>query len=304
MSMSFVKIILLYTLFITITYAQINPTFELKIHQDVIDTLAVKDGYIYSGSYDGYVKRTDLKTNETINLTQQDDWIRSLLIINDELIVAGNNGTIIGINLLNKKQTWTIYAHKGWITGLTYINKKLVSISMDEDVKVWDIPTQHNLYRKKIYGSNKHFSLCTDKDRIIIGSTEIFSSMSINKDYHVKKIFSYGLSTVILSCTSTNIDSVMLGFSNGDITKIKDLVIQRHVKIHQGAVKALVNNRNEVYSASDDGSIIQSDINTLNKKNLIYNSDIAVSALYLDNDFLYAGFADGTIKMFDLKEVH
>lgn len=294
-----IQIILFSALLSATSYAQMNPIFEFKLHDDVIDAIVVKDGNIYTGSYDGYVKKTVLKTGEIITVLKQDDWIRSLLIVEDELIAAGNEGSIVGVDIQSEKQRWKIDAHKWWITGLAYGNGKLVSVSMDEHVKVWDIATKEKLFERKIEGTFKHQCICLKNQDAFIGSTSTVSHLSLGEEYNTSTAHYLGQTNTALSCSMKNAD-VILGLSIGSIIRIGKHKIQK--RVHEAAIKALIQIDNNLYSASEDGTIIRSNADSLEESKLLYAGDKKVSALAEEGGLLYVGFADGTVKVFNLKE--
>ena len=294
-----IKALIINCVLFSISQAQIKPVLELKVHEDVIDTLVLSNELVYTGSYDGYVKSIHIISHKISNILKKDDWIRSLLIVNNELIVAANDGSITGVCLKSNAQKWKLDAHDSWITGLAFTDGKLISISMDEHVKVWDISTKKQLFDKKIYGSHKHQSICIANNQAIIGSTSIFSKLSL-KNYDLHKVYDFGLSNAALSCSYQGGLSPV-GLSNGDVLIFGKDRIQK--KIHKGAIKAIVQIGNDMYTASDDGKIYKSNIRNLEKRSLVYSSDQKVSALNFDHTFLYAGFADGSIRIFYLKDM-
>lgn len=292
-----IKIILFSALMTSISFSQMNPILQFKIHDDVIDTIVIRNEDIYTGSYDGYVKKTSIKTGETSDVYKQNDWIRAIVIVGNELIVAGNEGSIIGINMQSQKKMWKIDAHKWWITGLAYESGKLITVSMDEHVKVWDIVTKNKLFDRRVYGSHKHQCLSIGDKIALIGSTTTATHLSFDKEFITKEVHQFLQEITILACSNKNDD--ILGLSDGKVLKLGTVSVQKN--LHNAAIKSLVEGEKYIYTASDDGKIIQSDNSTLENNIVLYNGNIGVSALVLKNNLLYAGFADGTMKIFDIK---
>ncbi len=274
--------------------------YEKKIHADSIDSLCVSDEKIYTASFDGSIKRTIGDESKIIG--KHKDWVRKVICVDSNIISASNDGTIAIWNGL--KKTRSVQAHSWWVTDIALSDDKLISVSLDETVKVWSYPELKLLYSHKIYGSNKHYSVAINNGKAFIGSTHGFMSILDMENFNwlmQSKVVS-GYYSIPLSVTKSD-KHVYFGSSDGFITKVMTSApfkIDRK-KISEFPVKALVYNQGLLYIGDRKGVLRKVNTEKLNKPYVINHLPQAISSLAISNNFIYAGYDNGYIRIFNKK---
>lgn len=269
----------------------------IQLHSDAIDDMVLSDGKIYTASFDGSIKQLDLKTGKIRLLGRVSDWIRSI-VIRDGLVISGDNQGYIRAWTQNGKMKWAIKAHKWWISDMELSGDHLITVSMDEYVKIWDIKTQKLLFEQKVDGSYKHQCVCIRNDTAYIGSTAILASLRLKEDhYAVGMSDEKGLSVVYLSCVAAN-DKTIFGLSDGRIY-VDGNSSFKTLNVHQGAIKAIAMEKQMLYTGSDDGSIKKIDLTKPHKIRTLYQGKMQIRSLMVTESFIYAGFEDGSLKIIE-----
>lgn len=268
----------------------------IQLHSDAIDDMVLFEGRIYTASFDGAIKQFDPKTGKIRLIGKVSDWVRSI-VIKDGLVISGDNQGYIRAWDQRGKMKWEIKAHDWWITDMEVWGDQLITISMDEYIKIWDIKTQKLMFEQKVNGSHKHHAICIGKnDTAYIGSTTNISRFSLNEQILGTSNFDgYDSSSIYMSCINTN-DKIIFGMSNGMVYINEDFT-PKILRIHKGAIKAIQLKNQMLYTGSDDGTIKQIDLKKISQIKTIYYGKIPVRSLIVTDELIYAGFEDGTLKI-------
>lgn len=267
----------------------------IQLHSDAIDDVVLFEGKIYTASFDGTIKQFDPKTGNIRLIGKVSDWVRSI-VIKDGLVISGDNQGYIRAWDQHGKMKWEIKAHDWWITDMEVWGDQLITVSMDEYVKIWDIKSRKLLFEEKVNGSYKHQCISVRNNIAYIGSTAVIVFLQLNKDHFtVGRSDENSLSVVYLSCIVAN-DKTIFGLSDGRIY-INGPTSFKTLNVHQGAIKALQLQNQMLYTGSDDGTIKQIDLKKLSQIKTIYHGESPVRSLIVTDKLIYAGFEDGTLKI-------
>ena len=275
-----------------------TPLHELKLHTDSIDALCVKGHDIYTASFDGRVKRTDLTTSEEVG--HHDDWVRAILCVDDNQVTASNDGRIIVWH--EKSIVSQVKAHDWWVTDLAYHHDNLlVSVSLDETVKVWSYPDLKLLYQHKLPGSYKHYSVTILGNYAYVGSTVTLSVLDLKKLAWRFVNLSYGTYDIFCSVTTDN-SHVYFGDSAGNIHQFDASTMKSHkiVRTEKFAIKAMTMSKEFLYFGNDSGHIYRVRVPTFGQPELIHEQKTAVRALTISDNMLYAASDEGKLDVYPL----
>lgn len=181
----------------------------------------------------------------------------------------------------------------------------MVTVSLDETVKVWSYPHLKLLYSHKIYGSNKHYSVTINKGKAFIGSTRglvfVLELKGFNKPY-VRRVDQLAIS-VLLSSTKSN-KYVFFGTSDGFIIKVSASFPYKKifkVKISDFSLKALTLYQDFLYVGDNNGDIRKINMKNPKKSYLVSHIHEAVRSLSVSDNYIYAGFDNGSFRIFKKK---
>ncbi|KAJ3319903.1 hypothetical protein HDU76_000426 [Blyttiomyces sp. JEL0837] len=114
-------------------------------HRTGVTSLAVFEGSLYSGAYDGSIKAWSTEQNNVECLATLADHRRkiySLVVHGDRLYSGSSDGKIKVWNLDDLTCIATLEGHTEGINALTVLNSTtMVSASSDKTIKIWDLPT-------------------------------------------------------------------------------------------------------------------------------------------------------------------
>jgi len=272
---------------------------EIKVHDDSIDAICIKDGYVYTGSFDGTIKRTDFTTVEPVG--RHRDWVRALLCVDDNIISASNDGRIIiwhDNTIVNQ-----VDAHKWWVTDIAYSNGKIVSVSLDETVKIWSYPDLKLLHQYKIPGSYKHHSVTISDDIAYIGSTTSISLISLKNDKWGIRTINFATFDTYYSGTTSR-DYIYFSDSAGNIHQCDASLRKMHnVKsIGNYAIKTLQQHSDTLYAATDSGQIHKIAIPEFKQAELFDEHPQAIRTIRVTDNALIAAYNDGFLRAFSLSK--
>lgn len=129
-----------------------NETAKLKLslkqtltdHARAVDSIAIKDDIMVSGSSDHSIKVWDLKSGKCVKtLLGHTNNVMSVVIY-EKMIISGSYDTSIKVWDLETEDTITekcitLSGHKGLVNSIAVHNDILVSGSSDKTIKVWDL---------------------------------------------------------------------------------------------------------------------------------------------------------------------
>lgn len=279
---------------------------EIKVHDDSIDALCVKDGYVYTGSFDGTIKRTNFKTIELIG--RHNDWVRAILCVGDNIISASNDGRIIiwhDKTILNQVQ-----AHDWWVTDIAFSDNKIVSVSLDETVKVWSYPDLKLLFNSKVHGSYKHHSVYISENIAYIGSTLAISILDIVNFKWLIVNFNWLNQTGYRSTYNTyyaasiNAGKLYFADSAGNLNQLNKIPDKNHrtIALAKTAIKSLQSHNHFLYAATDEGELYQIPVHDIAKSKLISDNKYAVRKITIDNNIVYTADDIGVVHAYEIAE--
>jgi len=274
--------------------------YEKKIHTDSVDSICVKGKVIYSASFDGTIKRTVDNISKLVG--KHKDWVRKVICKDSNIITASNDGMITIWKDLKKVRS--VKAHSWWVTDIALSNRKIVSVSLDEYVKVWSYPELKLLYSHKIVGSNKHYSVVINNGKAFVGSTRGYMHVLdlINFGTPLKINISGHEQNVLLSAVNST-NHIVFGASDGLIIKVSASppYSRDKKKISDFSLKAIVEKEGVLYVGDEHGVLRKINMNNLKKSTVVNHFPEAIRALAINDDFIYAGYDNGYIRIFDNK---
>lgn len=274
-----------------------HPPEELSLHEDSIDALCGAGNYIYTASFDGTIKKTDFKEVEIVG--RHEDWVRSILCIGDTLVSSSNDGRIIvweGSSILRE-----VDAHNWWITKLAFYNDKIISVSLDETVKIWSYPELGLLYEHKIPGSNKHHTLAISNSKAFIGSTGSVSVLDLEKYRWIVVNRSFQNYNAILSATASD-QFVYLADSAGNIYQMNPGNVKSRtvLSLEKYAIKAIALHDGALFVGNDNGRIYRVELPEFNRPVLVSEQKQPVRAILIRGRVLYAAYDEGLLRSIDI----
>ena len=114
----------------------------MKGHQGVVNAIDTRNQVLVSGSDDFTVKLWDERVRNFIASYEVDYQVTSVAFGgNDYVYFGGLDNSIKAVNLKKNQIEFALLGHTDTVTGIAVSNdsKSLVSNSMDNTVKVWDI---------------------------------------------------------------------------------------------------------------------------------------------------------------------
>lgn len=273
-----------------------------EIHADRVDSICLMQGNIISASFDGLIKSSTDKASRVVG--RHDDWVRKLICHGKHVISASNDGYISIWEGTNKIST--VKAHSWWVSDIALSNNKIVSVSLDETVKVWSYPELELLYSHKISGSNKHYSIGVINDKAFISSTrgkvsilDISSYKWINKYKTITGRYSISLSVAKSDA------AVFFGSSSGYITKISAFppYKSKRKKISKFPIKSLAYYEGFLYASDSNGFLFKIKNKNIKSVLILNHSVKSISALAINDDFIYAGYDNGFVRKFAKKYI-
>jgi len=268
---------------------------EKKVHEDSIDSICIKKNSFVTASFDGYVK--EHTKNKSIIVDKHNDWVRKVLCVNSNVVSVSNSGIISITNKLNKLNS--VKAHSWWISDIAINEAKtiLVTVSLDEHVKVWKYPSLELLHKRKIYGSNKHHSVTIHSGKAFVGSTNgvLYIKPLLSKALYQRRIS--GSKETLLSAVSSP-NYIFLGGSDGNVFKISvdTYKVIAKLKVSDFAIKALYWYSGYLYIGSDDGSLRRLSGRSMRNISVISQFNEVIRSIAIDKNLLYVGFDKGIVR--------
>ncbi len=116
--------------------------FMEAVAKDKIRTILVHPfrPEIYLSSKDGHIVQFDLEVMKTKHQWPAHDLGANALVFNskNQLVSGGKDGHLKSWDLKSRVLLRDIPAHRGTIYGLAIVGPKLISVSRDKSIKVWD----------------------------------------------------------------------------------------------------------------------------------------------------------------------
>jgi WD40 repeat protein len=267
--------------------------WEKVIHSDSIDALCTTDAFIYSASFDGYIKKSSADSLEEAGAHK--DWVRALLCIDDGVVSASNDGRIIIWK--GASNNHRIHAHDWWITDIAFHNGTIVSVSLDETVKIWRYPDLKLVYQHKLYGSRKHHTVVICRDKAFVGSTWGISVLDLKTRKWIVPYRYFDTQNVFLSSTASDNrvyfgdDTGKLFFFDASTTK---LISTQQVSLT--AIKALTYHQGTLFVGDDAGTIRKVDAESMENIEILASFPQSVRAMLVRSGMLIAGCDGGILR--------
>lgn len=284
-----------------ISVADETIIYEEQVHTDSVDSLCIKDKAIISASFDRDIKKTVGNKSKVIG--KHKDWVRKVICTDTNIITASNDGMISIWN--DSKRIHSVRAHSWWVTDIDLYENKIISVSLDETVKVWSYPELKLLYTYKPFGSNKHYSVTINNGKAFIGSTNGYLFiLDMNKIHLKKNIVDRTIilerKAVLLSSTKS-LEHVFIGTSNGFIVKVERSNPYRIItkQISDFALKAIAYSNGFLYIGDDNGVLRKVNSDDFEEYYEINKYPEAIRTLISENNYIYAGFDKGYIRIFN-----
>ena len=164
-----------------------------EVHTKPIYSLALspENEYLASGSSDKTIAIWSIFGNNNIKrLYGHSDTVTALGFLNlDTLISASNDKTIKIWKYLDELESFSLTGHSGFIDDLYFLEGKVVTVSVDSSVKVWDIEERCEDYEILLEDKNGK-SVVTTGNFIVVGTTDggiEFFSVEEQKDFDIVK---------------------------------------------------------------------------------------------------------------------
>lgn len=140
------------------TVLQINAEsqeleFVFKLHDSGIYSLAVNEAFCVTGSDDLFLRVWPLDFSEFFIEAKHEATISALDISPDgvEIACASTHGSIGLLDIAQQKYTTLSRSHTDDIFALDANKDRLISVSKDKTIRVWDIPTMQQAYEFASY---------------------------------------------------------------------------------------------------------------------------------------------------------
>lgn len=287
---------------------------EKILHKDSIDSICVKENSFVTASFDGYVN--EYLNNQVFTVTKHKDWVRGILCIDGNIVSVSNSGVISLTDKQNK--TRSVFGHNWWISEIAYSadSNKLITVSLDEFVKVWSYPSLKLLFEHKIYGSHKHHTVTVHSGKAYIGSTgghmyvldldtyslESWLLGAFGKTTSLKPQRIGSFNGAILSSISSP-KYIYFGDSNGYLIQINPttLAVISKMKVSDSSIKGMNIIGNKLYIGSNDGYLKSIVADPMGKVSIVRKFNEAIRTIAKKNNHIYLGFDKGIVRIMELK---
>ena len=271
----------------------------LKDIDDKVKALAVSDKYIIAGSLEFiyYFGKKYGKLQKKVEI--KDRWIEGLLIVNNTLIVALDDGRVEIRDLNSGKLQKKFIAHKMPVLSLAYDSKNniLITTSASGDIKIWDFKTL-----KLLYNLHQHQ---WDVLSVVVDDGLLYSS---SDDYSIKiwDIKSGKLIKNLKSAQNGTINSLaiyqnyLISASDDKTIDIRDKKTGELIKVlkgHRKGVTVLKVNHDTLISASKDRTIILWDLKTFEQQKQLRGHTKAILSLVVNDENIISGAMDYRVKV-------
>ncbi len=193
--------------------------------------------------------------------------------------------------------------HLGPIYSIQIHNNRLLSVSSDRTLKIWNILNQK--IEKSFTLDSLAYSIYIDQNENILLGLNNGTILVIKKDYSTQTIKT-NESIAIFSFSENKSDfEIFAGSSNGKlfIFSAKDYSIKKNINLNCGKIRKQFILQNHIYLACQNGFMYEFNFKTKEIVNFIQLHQDGVNSLCIDaNDpnILYSGGKDALLKVFDL----
>ncbi len=282
----------------------VYASHTLTGHADGVNSLAVADGKLFSGSSDGTIKVWDLETNRCLyTLTGHADGVRSLAVADGKLFSGSSDCTIkVWGDLETNRCLYTLTGHANWVFCLAVADGKLFSGSSDGTIKVWDLETNRCLYTLTGH-ANWVFCLAVADGKLFSGSYDgtikVWGDLETNRCLYTLTGHADGVRSLAVA------DGKLFSGSSDGTIKVWDLETNRCLYTltgHADGVRSLAVADGKLFSGSSDCTIkVWGDLETNRCLYTLTGHADGVRSLAVADGKLFSGSYDRTIKVWDFK---
>jgi WD40 repeat protein len=267
--------------------------------EDIVKSTVVSKDFIITGSFEliSFFDKNKGKLQKQIEIKNR--WINKLLVLDNRLFIALNNGDIQIRDIYTNKLLKTLKDKKASLLNLIIddTNSYLISSSTSGDIVVWNLKTY-----KKLYTLQKHQ---WDVSALVVKDNKLYTG---SDDYSIK-VWDLNSSKLIDSIKSAHkgtINSIviyknmLISASQDKTIKIRDLKTKRLIKVlkaHKREVGQLAINHDTLISSSKDRTIILWDLNTFTKIRQLKGHSKGIISLSVKDENIITTSLDYTLKI-------
>jgi WD40 repeat protein len=297
--------------------------FTLENHTKPVSSISVSQDmrFIVSGSSDKNICIWNLEKRELINSISQSDLVRAVEITPDgkQFVSTLLDGSITLWNLDMRFDEPLPPNHTDKVMGIaiTHDERRAISVSHDETMKIWDLKTGDCLrtYSSHTSSSFRHklngVALTPDDRFVFSGAT---SSFVIVWDLEGEEWWVYpdkliiGHPQIVGAIAITPDGSKVISASQDETLKVWSVSTQNELQMLKGHSDwvngvTVTPNGQKVVSASEDESIIVWDLNQGNEICQLWghNSGVNAVAVTPDGKKIVSGSDDNTVKLWNIE---
>ena len=197
--------------------------------------------------------------------------------------------------------------HLGPIYSIQIFNNKLLSVSSDRTLKIWNILNQK--IEKSFTLDSLAYSIYLDQNKNILLGLNNGTILVIKKNYSTQTTKT-NESIAFFSFSENKSDfEIFAGSSNGKlfILNAKDYSIKKNINLNCGKIRKQFILKNHIYLACQNGFIYKLNFKTKEIENFIQQHEDGVNSICIDTDdqnILYSGGKDALLKVFNLSLNH
>jgi WD40 repeat protein len=273
----------------------------LQEHTEMVNSLVLRDGMLFSASDDCTITIWSLETNTCIDtLKGHVDGVTSLALGDGVLFSASADDTIKIWNLEDNTCIHTLEGHTDVVTSLALRNTTLFSSSFDKTIKAWDL--RDNTCTATLEGHVETINCIALRDTMLFSATN-----DTIKIWDLKSnVCTATLSDAeLVNCLALNNTTLFAGAFDGtlEIWDLKTNTRTSYFREHSYAINALVLGDTTLFSSSRDGTIKIWDLKS-HTCTATLEADPDVASCALKDATLFSGSSNGTIRIWDFAANH
>jgi WD40 repeat protein len=278
----------------------VKEQMTLKEHGSSVNTLAVDEGHIISGSFDNTIRLWDKNMGECVRiLTGHESGVRKLIADKGYIISGGGDSTIRIWDNNTGECIRILKGHEGDVYALGVDEGYIISGSRDNTIRIWDKNTGECI--RTLQGHNDAvYTLVMDEGYIISGSwdrTITLWDKNTGECIRTLKGHEDAVYTLVVD------GGYIISGSRDHTIRIWDKNTGECIRIlkgHEDGVVTLVVDEGYIISGSRDSTIRIWDKNTGECIRILKGHDGSVYTLAADEGYIISGSHDNTIRIWGL----
>ncbi|KAI3656954.1 hypothetical protein MP638_004213 [Amoeboaphelidium occidentale] len=278
-------------------------------HSDVVTSLSFSDGFtLFSAGYDGTIKKWNMISRRVaFSYENRNGSITTIGAIAGQLLVGYRNGVIATFDITTANYDKLISVHTRAVSSMIPADDGFITSGLDglivwhnqtDSSNAWTIMSQQADSVSGLAASNSLLAFITRDIEIHF--------LSKNNSEHLPENI---VSAIPVQCLAITDFLLLAGSKSGGVYawNLEDGKLEFEVKEHTGVVNDIVVNGEAILSASDDGSIIQWSLKTLNPVFIMKRQSLTsighsgpVISLSTCNGILFSGGSDMSIRRWSL----